>query len=656
MILLRLAIPTPLRQLFDYLPPEGFDCSCLQPGTRVRVPFGRREVVGVLLAVVSTTTVPLAKLKPAIAILDQKPILDPSLLELMTFAADYYHHPFGEVIVGVLPRRLRQGKECPEFVVESSFSIQPSYELTSEQQSAVATIKAQRDFSVFLLAGVTGSGKTEVYLQAMADCLSRQKQVLMLVPEIGLTPQTLQRIQQRFQAEVVMLHSNLNDTEKLTAWAKAAAGQAKIILGTRSALFTPIPNLGLIVVDEEHDMSYKQAAGFRYHARDLAIKRASITNVPIVLGSATPSLSSLANVKAKRFQLLPLTSRVGEAELPKVSLMNLRSQRLTAGLGQGLMQKIREHLQAGSQVLLFLNRRGYAPVLMCHHCGWVAECQRCDTKLTLHQKPLRLCCHHCESRQPVLKHCPDCKQTELMPVGQGTEQLEDVLQQEFADYTCLRIDRDSTQRKNSLQEHMAAINSNEAQLLIGTQMLAKGHHFPNLTLVAVVDVDSGLLCADFRALEYMAQLLVLVSGRAGRANKVGEVVLQTHYPEHPLLKVLLSKGYMAFAELLLEEREQLALPPYTYQAVIRAEAVAKETPIDFLQIIKQRLGKADDVAMYGPLPLTIARKAGRFRQQLILQAGQRQCLHRQLNALINIIAGQKQTRKVRWSVDVDPVE
>ncbi|MCH9770747.1 MAG: primosomal protein N' [Gammaproteobacteria bacterium] len=721
---LRLAIPTPLRSRFDYLAPAGVDVQTLLPGIRIKVPFGRRECVGILLAVVTETDVPATKLKTALEILDETPLLNKNLLDLMQFVAEYYHHPLGDVIVGTLPRALRQGQVLPEITelhyrltklgqdqdpalltrapkqaqllklllslptgvsqaqlkqsgfsgtvinhlitktwlevfypdpIKQSININRGLDLTIEQANAVKAINAAEGFKTFLLAGITGSGKTEVYLQAMSPVLAAGKQVLMLVPEIGLTPQTAERLQDRFQVPVALLHSGLSAGQRLQAWLQAYTGTASIILGTRSALFASIPNLGLIVVDEEHDHSFKQMSGLRYHARDCAVKRAGLENIPIILGSATPSLESLANVRRKRYHHLKLTSRVGRAELPKLSLINLRDQKLQAGLSSTLLEKIKTHLENEQQVLLFINRRGYAPVLMCHHCGWNAPCPRCDAKLTLHQAPYRLYCHHCETRQTPPRVCPQCKQSELMPVGQGTERLAEFLTNEFPDYPCVRIDGDSTRAKNSLANLMQSIHNNEARLLVGTQILAKGHHFPNLTLVAIVDVDGGLLSADFRAVEQMAQLIVQVGGRAGRADKSGEVVLQTHYPEHPLLTVLLKQGYDQFSETLLKQRQDFGLPPYAYQAVLRAEALKRELPNDFLVQVKASCSNAKDVSWLGPMTLLMERKAGRYRQQLILQSASRKALHIAIENLLAYLRKCPLAKKVRWNLDVDPL-
>lgn len=399
-------------------------------------------------------------------------------------------------------------------------SNQESPELNPAQQLAVSAILAASDtFQVFLLDGVTGSGKTEVYLQSIAPILKDQKQVLVLVPEIGLTPQTIQRFRERFSVPVIALHSNLSKKERLNAWRLAHSGDAKILIGTRSAVFSSLPNLGLIVVDEEHDLSFKQQDNFRYHARDLAIMRAHFKKIPIVLGSATPALETLHKAKQGKFVHLILPNRAGTAELPQFSVLDIRNKQLDEGLSQFILDEIRQHLQRGEQVMLFLNRRGFAPVLMCHACGWMAVCKRCDMRMTYHKQTQRLHCHHCDSQAKLFTRCDACGEKDLQAVGLGTERLEHVLQKNFPDYSIARIDRDSTQRKGSMESLLDAIQAGEHKILIGTQMLAKGHHFPNVTLVTIVDADGGFFSADFRALERMGQLILQVAGRAGRVEK-----------------------------------------------------------------------------------------------------------------------------------------
>ncbi|GAB4224264.1 MAG: primosomal protein N' [Gammaproteobacteria bacterium] len=532
-------------------------------------------------------------------------------------------------------------------------------QLNSQQQHALDTLRQHHDqFKCYLLDGVTGSGKTEVYLQVIEDYLQQGKQSLLLIPEIGLTPQTLQRFQRRFAEHIIILHSALTDTERLNAWLMANSGDAKIIIGTRSAVYTPLRNLGIIIVDEEHDTSFKQQDGFRYSARDLAIRRAQMHNVPILLGSATPSLESYYNCHQQRYSRLVLTQRAGSARLPSFKLIDIRGQTLQQGLSSQLIQAIGEHLQQQQQVLLFINRRGYAPVLLCHQCGWIATCTRCDARLVLHKSSQRLRCHHCDASHPHIEHCPHCNFKPLLNVGIGTERLEHTLKQLFPQYQTLRIDRDNTRRKGSLQNMLNQIHAKQAHILIGTQMLAKGHHFPDVTLVAILDVDYGLYSVDFRATERMGQLIMQVAGRAGRSEKPGTVLIQTHHADHPLLHNLLTQGYHHFLEAILQERCTSHLPPYSYLALIRCEAKQLEKCLAVLSKIKQHAKylASNTVELLGPIPAPQAKRIDKYRAQLLLQANQRKCLHLLLAQLVPYIEELPDARQIRWSLDIDPID
>lgn len=665
-LILELAIPARLWQRFDYLPPAGsLNVERWTPGIRIEAPFGRRCVVGVLLAVKSSSEVLAEKLKTALAQLDEQPVLTPAILSLCQWASDYYHYPLGEVVVQALPKVLRQKRECPavpNIQDQQGSIVQTSaieLALNSGQQQAIQTITAVQKFQTFLLDGITGSGKTEVYLQSMAALLQAGKQVLVLVPEIALTPQTVARFAQRFKVPIVLLHSDLSDKKRLLSWLQARHGTAAIVIGTRSAIFTPLLNPGMIILDEEHDLSFKQQSNLRYSARDLAIVRGQLENIPVILGSATPSLETLHNAKTGRYIYLTLPQRAGDAKPPQVSLINLRDKRLTGGLSALLLDKMREHLLAGGQVLLFLNRRGYAAVLMCHHCGWMAKCTRCDARLTLHFQPERLHCHHCGAVKPLPKQCAACHYPELITVGQGTERIEEVIAQQFPEYQCVRIDRDSTQRRGSIEKLLAEIHEQKAQILIGTQMLAKGHHFPQLTLVAIIDADNGLFSVDFRGIERMAQLLVQVAGRAGRTERAGEVIIQTHHPDHPHLQLLLKSGYQRFAQAVLTERRQASLPPFAYLALLRAESNQRETTHEFLHAAKTSLENVPSIgkmSLLGPVPAPMERCAGRFRGQLLLQAAKRVELQNVLREWMPTLSSCKLASKVRWSLDIDPQE
>lgn len=729
-IILHIAIPAPLRKIFDYLPPAGSDESKLKPGARLMVPFGSRKVVGVLLGVSDKAPTGF-KLKPAHQLLDDEPLIPESIMHLCHFASDYYHHPVGEVFECALPQRLRQGKvaelpqqrfwkigsldfddtilkrapkqkqliallkEHPEGLSDlelnkqhiarsaiealSKKGIIEAFHQTVEidrehvladtaptlneaQQQALQQIhQSLGQFKVSLLNGVTGSGKTEVYLQAIAAVLKQGKQALVLVPEIGLTPQTIERFRARFSAEPVVLHSGLTDQERLHAWLMAQMGNAKIIIGTRSAIFTPMLNPGIIILDEEHDMSFKQQEGFRYHARDLAIVRAQHENVPVILGSATPSLETYHNALQGRYQHLILPERSGQAVLPTFTLLDVREKQLDQGLSKELMNRVAQHLKQDdeSQVLVFLNRRGYAPTLMCYQCGWMANCERCESRMTLHQLPYQLHCHHCDRIARIPAACPSCNHKgALHPVGMGTERIEELLLQKFGQFGITRIDRDSTRKKGAMQKLLHDVHHGKSRILLGTQMIAKGHHFPNVTLVAIVDMDSAFFSTDFRAMERAGQLLLQVAGRAGRAEKPGEVVIQTLQPDHPTLHSFLNNPYQKVSDDLLKEREVAQLPPYSYFALMRAEGLAEQLPLEFLQQVKQTTEQMNPenvqvmIPSYAPMP----KRGGRFRAQLLFVTQDRKQLHRLLKPLCEYIEQLPASRKVRWSIDVDPME
>jgi primosomal protein N' (replication factor Y) len=528
-----------------------------------------------------------------------------------------------------------------------------------EQAAALDALRAGIGrFDVALLDGVTGSGKTEVYLQLAAAVLARGQSVLVLVPEISLTPQLFERFRGRLGDTVRVLHSGLSEVAREQTWHRLRLGLSRVLLGTRSAIFTPIADLGLVLVDEEHDPSFKQTEGFRYSARDLAVVRARRAGCPVVLGSATPSLESLRNVEAGRYRQLRLDRRAGGASSPRVDLLDIRDQPLTAGMSQPLLERVAAVLDAGEQVMLFLNRRGYAPVLSCFSCGWLSDCPRCDARQTLHKGSGLLWCHHCGAQRRVPAVCPECGAADLHPLGQGTEQLEGFLADRFAGFPLIRIDRDATARKGSLERQIARLHSAEAALLVGTQMLAKGHHFPRVTLVGVLDADGGLYSADFRATERMAQLLVQVAGRAGRGERPGRVLIQTRYPEHPLLKTLVRRGYRAFASAALDERRAAGLPPYSHQALLRAEANSVEHAQAFLERVAAWAAqqRGPGVELWGPVPAPMTRRAGRHRVHLLLQADRRDALHALLDGLPAQAAALPEARRVRWSLDVDPID
>ncbi|MES9834253.1 MAG: primosomal protein N' [Candidatus Thiodiazotropha sp. DIVDIV] len=534
------------------------------------------------------------------------------------------------------------------------------FQLNPQQLNAVEAVRKKLDgFHAFLLNGITGSGKTEVYLHLVESILAQDRQTLILVPEIGLTPQLLQRFRERIGHEVAVMHSGLADGEREKVWHAMRQVRQRVLIGTRSAIFTPLPRLGLIIVDEEHDLSYKQQEGFRYSARDLSLVRAQQTDCPVLLGSATPSLESLKNAQEGRYDQLELPHRASNATIPKLQLIDIRDLPLKGGLSPALIKQLKQTVDAGEQAILFLNRRGYAPMLTCHACGWLTDCPRCDARMTHHRHQHMLWCHHCGHQQKVPAQCPSCGSPDLRPIGQGTERVEETLQQLFPETGLARIDRDSTSRKGALEKLLADIHTGKTPLLIGTQMLAKGHHFPAVTLVAILDVDQGLFGVDFRAAERMAQLILQVAGRAGRAERPGKVLIQTRHSDHPLMQLLIQHGYEGFAREALQERSLAMLPPYTHQILIRADSNRSDSPELFLKALLQacqKLPSAASLEFWGPVPAPMERRAGKTRAHLLIQSAQRQPLHRWLSEAVHLFGDLNHARRVRWSVDVDPQE
>jgi len=528
--------------------------------------------------------------------------------------------------------------------------------LNSEQEHAShQLIKSLCAKHVFLLDGVTGSGKTEVYIKVMQAVVEMGKQVLILSPEIGLTPQLVDRITSRIDARVAILHSGLSDTDRLRAWLDAKNGHADIIIGTRSAIWSSLKNPGLFIVDEEHDLSYKQQDGLRYSARDIAVVRGNLSNSPVILGSATPSMETLRNVELEKFQLLKLDRRAGEACNPIVKIIDLRNQAMKGAVSQVLLNAIKKELSNGKQVMLFLNRRGYSPTIMCHHCAWIAKCERCDRNMTYHKQRNTLSCHHCDRQHPLQLDCPDCSAKDFLEIGHGTERLTETISECFPKARVLRIDRDSTRRKGSMETMLNTIKEGKADILIGTQILAKGHHFPNLTLVGIIDTDGGLCSSDFRASERMAQLFIQVSGRAGRERSAGSVLLQTHFPDHPLLNSLIKNGYGEFARNLLHERQEANLPPYSYLALLRSEAHQQGPQWEFLQkaaALLKNIGR--HLQIYGPIPAPMEKRAGKIRMQLLVLSNNRAALKQAMQSCTPVIEKLPIAKKVRWSLDIDP--
>ncbi|MEG3079640.1 primosomal protein N' [Halomonas sp. 5021] len=727
---LKIALPSPLRRLFDYLPNRQTPPGGWQPGLRVRVPFGHRDVVGVVVELADHTDLSHAQLRSVSETLDDAP-LPADWLWLCQFTARYYQHSLGDTLAMAMPARMRQGHpmagrtqtlwrasgppgddrlsrapkqaalhallqqhphglpgravnahgfsrdqllalekkglaEAQDITLTAptppggSLLASPALPLNREQATALAALHEKLDdYHPCLLEGVTGSGKTEVYLQLIEAVAAKGKQSLVLVPEIGLTPQTLSRFKSRFRVPVVALHSGLTDPERLDVWEAAASGRALIIIGTRSAIFTPLANPGAIIVDEEHDGSYKQQDGLRYHARDLAVARAHHHKIPLLLGSATPSLESLQQALTGAYRHLRLTQRPSRHPPAKLELVDMRHQRRQGGLLPASLSAIKNTLAAGKQVLIFINRRGFAPTLACHSCGWLAECGQCDARMTLHRQPPLLACHHCDSRRALPDACPECDSGDLRALGSGTERTEETLQSLFPKTKVQRIDRDSTRKKDSFEQMLKEIQRGEPCLLVGTQMLAKGHHLPHVTLVVVVNADGGLYAADFRALEHSAQLLEQVAGRAGRAAHPGRVLVQTLHPDDPQLGQLAEHGYGTLARNLLEERRLAQLPPFCFMALLRIESPKEEAALGLArqaaQALRQWLSNSDTPARcLGPVPAPMERRQNRYHLQVMLTADKRSQLHAAASWLTQWLEANRDARRVRWSIDIDP--
>lgn len=726
---LKIALPVPLYQYFEYRLPQGVAFEHIQTGVRVRVPFGRRILTGIVVEKCSHASLAPDKLKTILEILDTEPVFDPVLKKLLFWVARYYQQPPGEVLNAALPKVLRKqrqistdsnavyractreatdqllhrapkqrqvfelirahpagltadeiaarishwrpfahaliAKNLVQKITNSEVSAKPpravaeSLTLNQEQRHAYEQIHREiHQFGVHLLAGVTGSGKTEVYLALAQDVIGRGKQVLVLVPEIGLTPQLVQRIETRLNVPVALMHSDLSAGEGAQTWLQAGTDRVSIVVGTRSAIFLPFKNLGLIVVDEEHDLSFKQQEGILYSARDVAVYRAKQLSVPIVLGSATPSLESQHNVRLGHYRNVTLSKRAKLAKIPQVKLIDLRSKQAKDGLSSELLQAIGDELKQNHQILLFLNRRGFAPILLCHDCAWTAECARCDSRMVFYKEQNIVKCHHCLKQEEAPATCPQCGSENLMFLGEGTQRIENRLKKIFPGTAMIRIDRDSTRKKHTLQEKLEEVRQGKHQIIIGTQMLAKGHDFPNVTLVGILNVDHGLLSSDFRASERLAQLIVQVSGRAGRSENKGRVMLQTHQPEHPLLNRLLKHGYQDFSKEVLRQRERCALPPFSFMLLVRARAHQQNLTYQFLREIKSLMlpSASSGLNLFGPIPASMERKAGMYQSQLVVIATSRTEIQAHLPNWATVMQQHPLSKRVRWNIEVDPQE
>lgn len=673
--ILTLALDTPLDTEFDYRW-SAADATVPLPevGQFALVPFGRREVMGLIIAVKDDSDVDDAKLRDVIAVRSQLAPVLPEWIALCRFAADYYQRPLGEVALPCVPKNLRTDnttsleRALKKLAAPAEATAAPVArpELNPEQRAAVDAITAAPGFQTHLLFGVTGSGKTEVYLHAAEQLIEREQahgraaQVLILVPEINLTPQLEANVRARFpHLLVATLHSQLAEGERLRHWVAAHQGKAAIVLGTRLAVLASMPALKLIIVDEEHDPSYKQQEGLRYSARDLAVWRARQLGLPVVLGSATPSVESWQHAGSGRYRKLVLRQRAAaRATLPRVGLIDMEVNKAPDGLSPPLVAAVRARLERGEQSLLFLNRRGYAPVMHCDACGWISNCRRCTAFMVLHKPERRLRCHHCslESRIPV--SCPTCGNVDLQPLGRGTQRVEEHLQVLFPEARVLRIDADSTRKKGSAQAAFDAVHRGEVDILLGTQMVAKGHDFQRLTLVGAINPDTALFSQDYRAGERLFAQLMQVAGRAGRAAAQAdappsEVLIQTRYPQHPLYRALLAHDYEGFAQSTLAERRTAGLPPFVYQALLRAEARELQAALDFLQQARELLPH-EGITINDPVPMTITRVANVERAQLLLECASRARLQAFLAPWMHALRGLKS--RLRWSLEVDPVD
>ncbi len=675
-MILRLALDAPLPGLFDY---RWAGSAVI--GQRAIVPWGRQTVVGLVVDIASTSSIDDSRLKEVIGLLNDLAPLPEDWMMLVKFAANYYQRPLGEVALPALPTllrrpqayraagdawisrsmlRLRKNLEqrcAPKFSASAAVA-HPPPPLNSEQAQASAHICASSGFAAVLLHGITGSGKTEVYLHVIGAMLERGRQVLVLVPEINLTPQLEQVFTSRFpQAGLVSMHSGLADGERALQWVAAHEGRADIVLGTRMAVLASMPRLGLIVVDEEHDPSYKQQEGLRYSARDLAVVRARQQGIPVILGSATPSLETWTQAERGKYTKLVLTSRASAAALlPAIRIVDMERVPLEHGFTPTLRTALSERLERGEQVLIYHNRRGYAPVLSCASCGWVSDCRRCSAHSVFHKNDGRLHCHHCGLETRVPRACPDCGNVDLAPLGRGTQRVEEALARWYPLARILRIDRDSTRKKGSAQAMLAAVHEGQVDILVGTQMVAKGHDFRNLTLVGVVDADSALFSHDFRAAERLFASLMQVGGRAGRADKPGEVLIQTRFARHPLFGALVAHDFARFAASQLSERRAAGLPPFSHQAMVRAEARTIEQALAFLGAARTAAQAIaiEGIALYDPVPMNLVRLANIERAQLLVESASRPALQAFLP--LWMVALREMKSRVSWHVEVDPLE
>lgn len=663
----KVALFSQLKKIFDYIIPEIMIPHAII-GTRVIIPFGKKTLIGFIVNITHETDVAQNKLKPIIKLIDLEPIFSTSLYKTLLWAVNYYQTSIGSILDCALPTYCKENKSPKNNNLNTMVKHK---QLTNHDPENIVLNTAQKiiiddmltkinQFNVSLLEGVTGSGKTEVYLQLTDEMLQQNKQTLILVPEIGLTPQTFQRFTKRFgDIEIAILHSDISKKQRYLNWLNAKNGKAKIILGTRSAAFVPMLNPGLFIIDEEHDLSFKQQDYLHYMARDFLIMRAKFTNCPILLGSATPSLETLYNANLNKYLHYKLPNRAISA-LPKIEIIDIRHKKLSAGLSNMAITEIKQYLDNNHQVLLFINRRGFAPVLKCFSCQFIQKCTSCDTNMVWHIYTNKLHCHHCQETKSIPDMCPNCNNNKLMPLGQGTERIEQLFQEIFPAANISRIDKDSTAKKQDFNKIISDILDQKVNLLIGTQMIAKGHHFPNLGLVVIIDLDSTLFSSDFRSTERLGQLIIQVAGRAGRCN-LGKVLLQTSYPNNPVIQAIANYDYNGFSQILFKEREISELPPFSHQILWRAEGSSSKSCLEFLTKIKQLANKFSTqekncCKIFGPIPAIMEKRKKKFHARLLFQDINRSKLQNLTSYLVNFVANNKILSSVAWSIDVDPKE
>ena len=650
-----IAVGLPLRQCFTYKSKE-----VIKKGKRVIVPFGSKSIVGIVVKKIAKPK-SLKGLKEIISIADEHSCFNGSIFEAITWASDYYHHPIGEVFFSFMPTLLR--KQNNKIIIDLDDNTEynlneedKKLKLTKEQNINLSKLNKVEKFSPSLIYGVTGSGKTEIYLQLAEKFILQNKSILILVPEINLIPQLEKRFKDRFNGDIGVYHSRQTPNQRLKVWLRSKFGGIRIVIGTRSSVLMPLKNLGAIIIDEEHDQSYKQAEGFKFSGRDLAIKRAQIENIPVFLGSATPSLQTLKLVKEKKFKKFDLLRRVDGKKPPKLIPLDISDSPLLGGIAIQTMSIIEAAINKGEQVLIFLNRRGFAPLYECDNCGWVAKCSSCESNLVFHKSKNRLICHKCESVYGVNKTCPDCHSNEINTLGTGTERVEEVLRSTFKKVPIIRMDYDSTRLKGSIEAIYEKANKSKEAILVGTQMLSKGHDFPKVTLCVILNADGGLLSPEINAIEKISQQLIQVSGRAGRNNNLAKVIIQTRYPNDENLKQIKTGDYRLVSEQCLKTNKALNMPPYSTVAILRATSPSPESCYKFLDKANNLLNDKKNIYVIGPLPSIPLKVKGNTRNHLIIKSDTRTYLNRVLNYLTYEIQTWPETKKVKWSYDIDPYD